>query len=167
MESPYNMPSSPHLQPSHLRTPGHSKRKPWKSRIPFLFAQSRAQHESENAFSSDLSHVHTNASSRREKKWWKIKLFRGMVNDVRRRAPYYWSDWKDAWDYRVVPATIYMYFAKYGPRTHHLSNHMRQSWCNPVFGGKYIYCETHHVASMCTAFVRRVSAHTFKSLSFP
>jgi hypothetical protein len=45
-------------------------------------------------------------------KWWKIHLFRGMVNDIRRRAPYYWSDWRDAWDYRVVPATIYMYFAK-------------------------------------------------------
>lgn len=46
-------------------------------------------------------------------KWWKIRLCRGMINDVRRRAPYYWSDWKDAWDYRVVPATVYMYFAKY------------------------------------------------------
>lgn len=45
--------------------------------------------------------------------WWKIHFFRGMVNDVRRRAPYYWSDWRDAWDYRVVPSTIYMYFAKY------------------------------------------------------
>lgn len=50
----------------------------------------------------------------RAPKWWKIRLFRGMVNDVRRRAPYYWSDWVDAWDYRVVPATVYMYFAKYG-----------------------------------------------------
>lgn len=46
-------------------------------------------------------------------KWWKIRLFRGMINDVRRRLPFYWSDWRDAWDYRVVPATIYMYFAKY------------------------------------------------------
>ena len=46
-------------------------------------------------------------------KWWKIRLFRGMINDVRRRAPFYWSDWTDAWDYRVVPATVYMYFAKY------------------------------------------------------
>lgn len=45
--------------------------------------------------------------------WWKVHLFRGMVNDVRRRAPYYGSDWVDAWDYRVVPATVYMYFAKY------------------------------------------------------
>lgn len=38
-----------------------------------------------------------------------------MINDVRRRAPFYWSDWKDAWDYRVVPATVYMYFANILP----------------------------------------------------
>ena len=36
-----------------------------------------------------------------------------MIDDVKRRAPYYLSDWTDAWDYRVVPATVYMYFAKY------------------------------------------------------
>ncbi|KAI0400603.1 HCO3 transporter family-domain-containing protein [Xylaria palmicola] len=48
-------------------------------------------------------------------RWWKIHLFRGMVNDIRRRAPYYWSDWIDAWDYRVVPATVYMYFANILP----------------------------------------------------
>jgi hypothetical protein len=46
-------------------------------------------------------------------KWWRIHFFRGMMNDVKRRAPYYWSDWTDAWDYRIVPATVYMYFAKY------------------------------------------------------
>lgn len=44
---------------------------------------------------------------------WRIRPFRGMVNDLRRRAPYYWSDWTDALDYRVVPATVYMYFAKF------------------------------------------------------
>ena len=33
-----------------------------------------------------------------------------MINDVRRRAPFYASDWRDAWDYRVIPATVYMYF---------------------------------------------------------
>lgn len=38
-----------------------------------------------------------------------------MANDVRRRAPYYVSDWLDAWDYRVVPATVYMYFANILP----------------------------------------------------
>ncbi|CCF37885.1 hypothetical protein CH063_09115 [Colletotrichum higginsianum] len=47
--------------------------------------------------------------------WWKVKLFRGMVNDIRRRAPFYVSDWVDAWDYRVVPATVYMYFANILP----------------------------------------------------
>ncbi|KAM0332996.1 hypothetical protein ACHAQA_001653 [Verticillium albo-atrum] len=48
-------------------------------------------------------------------KWWQVRLFRGMINDVRRRAPYYGSDWSDAWDYRVVPATVYMYFANILP----------------------------------------------------
>lgn len=65
-----------------------------------------------------LNRTHTNASRKttHTPKWWKIRLFRGMINDIRRRAPYYVSDWTDAWDYRVVPATIYMYFAKYeGP----------------------------------------------------
>lgn len=44
--------------------------------------------------------------------WYKVQLFRGMINDVRRRIPYYASDWSDAWDYRIIPATVYMYFAK-------------------------------------------------------
>lgn len=52
-------------------------------------------------------------NDRRGQRWWKIRLFKGMINDVKRRAPYYASDWLDAWDYRVVPATVYMYFAKY------------------------------------------------------
>ncbi|KAL2191236.1 hypothetical protein L209DRAFT_42050 [Thermothelomyces heterothallicus CBS 203.75] len=47
--------------------------------------------------------------------WWNIHLFRGMVNDVRKRAPYYLSDWTDAWNYRVVPATVYMFFANILP----------------------------------------------------
>ncbi|KAJ5211997.1 uncharacterized protein N7498_003643 [Penicillium cinerascens] len=48
-------------------------------------------------------------------KWWRVRLFRGMIKDVKRRAPYYWSDWTDAWDYRIVPATVYMYFANILP----------------------------------------------------
>ncbi|KAI2641685.1 HCO3 transporter family-domain-containing protein [Hypomontagnella submonticulosa] len=57
----------------------------------------------------------TSASEYAPDSWWKIHLFRGMINDVRRRAPYYWSDWADAWDYRVVPSTVYMYFANILP----------------------------------------------------
>jgi hypothetical protein len=33
------------------------------------------------------------------------RIGRGMYDDVRARAPYYMSDWTDAWNYRVVPAT--------------------------------------------------------------
>ncbi|KAL7936695.1 HCO3 transporter family domain-containing protein [Trichoderma chlorosporum] len=57
----------------------------------------------------------TSTSQRRHEARWSIHPFRGMVNDVRRRAPYYVSDWLDAWDYRVVPATIFMYFANILP----------------------------------------------------
>lgn len=54
----------------------------------------------------------TTRRPRRPERWWTIHPFRGMARDVRRRLPYYWSDWRDAWDYRVVPATVYMFFAK-------------------------------------------------------
>ncbi|KAF6819815.1 anion exchange protein 4 protein [Colletotrichum sojae] len=57
----------------------------------------------------------TNDDRGRSAGWWKVQLFRGMVNDLRRRAPFYASDWVDAWDYRVVPATVYMYFANILP----------------------------------------------------
>lgn len=57
----------------------------------------------------------TTARRKKSGAWWKTRLFAGMVMDVRRRAPFYASDWRDAWDYRVVPATVYMYFAKYVP----------------------------------------------------
>ncbi|KAI1138817.1 HCO3 transporter family-domain-containing protein [Hypoxylon sp. FL0543] len=60
-------------------------------------------------------HSSRGATGHKPDSWWKVHLFRGMVNDLRRRAPYYWSDWRDAWDYRVVPSTVYMYFANILP----------------------------------------------------
>lgn len=33
------------------------------------------------------------------------RIGRGIYHDIRARAPYYASDWTDAWNYRVVPAT--------------------------------------------------------------
>jgi hypothetical protein len=35
------------------------------------------------------------------------------MQDIRARAPWYISDWTDAWNYRVVPATALIFFAKY------------------------------------------------------
>ncbi|KAJ9128344.1 hypothetical protein QFC24_000637 [Naganishia onofrii] len=47
------------------------------------------------------------ASSNKDgKKKWYQYLGRGMYLDVRNRLPYYGSDWTDAWNYRVVPATL-------------------------------------------------------------
>ncbi|KAB8343064.1 hypothetical protein FH972_022658 [Carpinus fangiana] len=48
-------------------------------------------------------------------RWWRIYWGRGMWRDVKRRLPYYLSDFTDAWDYRVVPATVYMFFANILP----------------------------------------------------
>lgn len=42
-----------------------------------------------------------------------VHPFRGMGKDIRRRAPYYLTDWTDAWTYRVIPSTVDMYFKKY------------------------------------------------------
>ena len=36
----------------------------------------------------------------------------GIVGDIRARAPWYLSDWTDAWNYRVIPATALVFFAK-------------------------------------------------------
>ncbi|KAK6951926.1 hypothetical protein Daesc_006451 [Daldinia eschscholtzii] len=80
-------------------------------------AASGRHHNSRNSRTSDDDATATEQRSEypATDSWWKIHLFRGMVNDVRRRVPYYWSDWRDAWDYRVVPSTIYMYFANILP----------------------------------------------------
>ncbi|KAL8873137.1 MAG: hypothetical protein Q9174_001342 [Haloplaca sp. 1 TL-2023] len=113
MSEPYSMPSGPplHSAPgSGTDTDGRSKRKPWHSRLPFI---SPPPQESDETLTQDISEPVSRDSGIGNKRWWKTQLFKGMSNDIRRRAPFFWSDWKDAWDYRVVPATIYMYFAKY------------------------------------------------------
>ena len=40
------------------------------------------------------------------------RLGAGIVADFRARAPWYLSDWTDAWNYRVVPATALTFFSK-------------------------------------------------------
>lgn len=39
----------------------------------------------------------------------------GILLDIRARAPFYVSDWTDAWNYRVVPATALIFFANVLP----------------------------------------------------
>jgi hypothetical protein len=110
----FTIPASPRI---HLnRQTSRSQKKPWQSRRPPSFRSSKSQTRSdpEIARLSRETSRQTTTSRKRKPKWWKIRLFRGMIDDVKRRLPHYWSDWQDAWDYRVIPATVYMYFAKYG-----------------------------------------------------
>ena len=41
-----------------------------------------------------------------------VRPFRGILRDIKARGPYYVSDWTDAWNYRVVPATALTFFSK-------------------------------------------------------
>ncbi|CCF58047.1 hypothetical protein KAFR_0D03990 [Kazachstania africana CBS 2517] len=37
-------------------------------------------------------------------------LGKGIYMDFKDRFPYYWQDWRDAWDYRVIPSLVETYF---------------------------------------------------------
>ncbi|KZT67118.1 hypothetical protein DAEQUDRAFT_746299 [Daedalea quercina L-15889] len=45
----------------------------------------------------------------------RIWIGSGMIHDVRARAPYYMSDWTDAWNYRVIPAIVLIFFSNVLP----------------------------------------------------
>ncbi|GJJ15581.1 hypothetical protein Clacol_009859 [Clathrus columnatus] len=44
-----------------------------------------------------------------------VHPFRGIFRDIKARAPYYASDWIDAWNYRVLPATALTFFSNIFP----------------------------------------------------
>ena len=103
----YSLPTTLHSTP----------RNSWKQRLNILKPASTSNSPNDVQIDSNntlnRAPTGTSAKSNHVPKWYKVRLFRGMINDFRRRAPFYWSDWTDAWDYRVVPATVYMYFAKF------------------------------------------------------
>jgi len=53
------------------------------------------------------------ASGVRKLRAWCRRLGMGIITDIRARVPWYLSDWVDAWNYRVVPATTLIFFAKF------------------------------------------------------
>jgi hypothetical protein len=58
----------------------------------------------------EASNPHMNLTSGKHKSGaWYTKIGGGMWKDIEARAPYYKSDWTDAWNYRVVPATWVCY----------------------------------------------------------
>lgn len=42
-------------------------------------------------------------------------LFGGLINDLRRKAPWYWSDFKDAPSMHCIASWIFLYFACLSP----------------------------------------------------
>ena len=102
-----SLPASLHAASGPAISPGQRHVKGWAT----SFVNRHRSRFTHNAVAEPTG---AGRSGQRTSHWWKVRLFRGMVNDIRRRAPFYWSDWADARDYRVIPATVYMYFAKYG-----------------------------------------------------
>ncbi|KAM5540894.1 hypothetical protein V8D89_005538 [Ganoderma adspersum] len=47
--------------------------------------------------------------------WIPTFIGHGIISDIRARAPYYASDWLDAWNYRVIPAIVLIFFANVLP----------------------------------------------------
>ncbi|XP_063962325.1 band 3 anion transport protein-like isoform X1 [Lytechinus pictus] len=43
------------------------------------------------------------------------KIFGGLINDVRRRYPHYWSDIKDAFNFQCIAAFFFIFFAALSP----------------------------------------------------
>lgn len=44
-----------------------------------------------------------------------VKWGRGVLNDIRARIPYYPSDFKDAFNYRVIPSAVFIFFTNLLP----------------------------------------------------
>ncbi|KAJ4992813.1 anion exchange protein 4 protein [Stagonosporopsis vannaccii] len=103
LEDAITVPTERHSQTSQRR----SRRSSFKSRS--------SRRSATRQRSPDLRQTYLKENGKSRDAWYKTTLFAGMVNDVKRRAPFFWSDWKDAWDYRVVPATVYMFFANILP----------------------------------------------------
>lgn len=108
-----------------------SSNKPWEHRRTGSFRSEKTVEDPEER--RQLARELSRQSTRRQPRWWKIRFFKGMIDDVKRRAPFYWSDWTDAWDYRVVPATTYMYFAKYVQEEIKLTNFLQTPVSFPFF----------------------------------
>ncbi|KAJ7465303.1 HCO3 transporter family-domain-containing protein [Mycena latifolia] len=60
-------------------------------------------------------HPRTRAKESRTVLDWIRSFGSGIFTDIRSRAPYYLSDWKDAWNYRVIPATALIFFSNVLP----------------------------------------------------
>ncbi|KAF8895312.1 HCO3 transporter family-domain-containing protein [Infundibulicybe gibba] len=69
----------------------------------------------QSALSSSTTPIPRPVRGGRKRFSWLQSLGAGIILDIRARAPWYISDWADAWNYRVVPATALIFFANVLP----------------------------------------------------
>lgn len=76
-----------------------------------LATQDKAAKEKEQASAATLT-TRTTTPTRLKRYSWLRRVGSGIILDIRSRGPWYFRDWTDAWNYRVVPATALIFFAK-------------------------------------------------------
>lgn len=101
--------SVPTSQLSHRISPTQALRTPNEKEEPM--ADSPKSHEPSPAAASPSVTLRPKLAMPKRFAWIR-KLGAGIFLDIRARAPWYISDWSDAWNYRVVPATALIFFAK-------------------------------------------------------
>ncbi|KAK2739137.1 hypothetical protein FQN55_009542 [Onygenales sp. PD_40] len=113
----FSLPTAPNFHSPRPSSPSRSQKQPqqpqsqWQSQSLTSLPSTRTRSHPHQP----PTDTHNDNDNEKGEKWWHIHLFHGMAGDIKRRAPFYGSDWTDAWDYRVVPATVYMYFANILP----------------------------------------------------
>ena len=88
--------------------------------------------------SRGLSEAEADVAPRKYKGWRRLSwIGSGMRHDIRARAPYYLSDWTDAWNYRVVPASWVSHSIQLGVRRAYRSISSSRT-CYPDWRSRWI-----------------------------
>ncbi|RXK37225.1 anion transporter [Tremella mesenterica] len=69
----------------------------------------------EYAPDAELTNSHRQGPTRTTSPWSISNIGSGIRKDISSRLPYYLSDWTDAWNYRVIPSTAFIFFANILP----------------------------------------------------
>ncbi|KAF9013359.1 HCO3 transporter family-domain-containing protein [Cyathus striatus] len=83
--------------------------------IPGVTTESSSWAISEETTKEGKVSIPTSSILKSKHRFWFSRFGAGIIQDVKARAPWYISDWTDAWNYRVVPATALIFFANVLP----------------------------------------------------
>ncbi|KAA8497371.1 Band 3 anion transport protein [Porphyridium purpureum] len=95
-----------------------SARSGWRDRVPTGVKSrpcTRMQASSASAQSAGLPFDDSLSGPNGETRFEPSRWTEGLRGDIKRRLPWYWSDWKDGMVPKTIPAVLFMYFACLAP----------------------------------------------------